>query len=188
MKIQSPTPKGIDYVIQQFQNWLHTQLIARWGLSDVSTTDWLCYDRAYKNQKTDGYVPEVYLTKNEYKEVLLDDKVKVTSFFGVGDTIEVDTQENQNVANVHLIFFVNLKKLKVTDARPDEITRQDVQYFCNQDLYGFTLEGIQTGIEAVLSDYPGFMRESGMKHRDMNPFHCFRFNFSLRYDYDKHEC
>jgi len=185
MIVQAPSPKGVDYNLQKFQALLHTHLIAKWGLNANDATGYMCYDRCYRNQTKDAFVPEVYTSAGNYKELLVDDKVKALSFFGVESPIQYSSADNSNTANIHLIFFVNLKKLKATDNRPDEAVRQDVQEFLSQEKYSTQLESIEFGIDKILTEYNGF---TGIKFRDLQPLHCFRFNLTMRYSYSLHEC
>lgn len=184
MLIKAPSPKGIDYKLQKYQTDLHTFLINRWGLTSGLATDYLCYDRCYRNQNKNGFIPEVYNQNGSYSDVAFNDKVKVLSFFGLGNTIEHNMRNHANNAKVHLIYCVNLKKLKGGVTRPDEETRQDVQYFTTLKKYGFNLESIDIGIDQVFLEYTGLR----VNYRDLQPFHCFRFNFNVLYSYDDHEC
>ena len=176
MIVQAPSPVGIDFKLQKFQTDLHSHLISGWGLDSVLATDYACYDRCYRNQTKDGFIPEVYQSSGNYKEVALDDKVKAISFFGLGNSIDYDTNSNINVADVHLIFMVNLESIKGS-GRLDEAVRQDVQKFLQHELYGFRLQNITIGIDNVFTEYAGFA--SRLKFRDLNPFHLFRFDFEV---------
>lgn len=186
MIVQSPTPCGIDISIQEFQNKLHTGLVTAWSLDSVSEKEYLCYDRCYRNQTKNGFIPEVYNGRNEYKQVLFNDKVKVLSFFGIGNSSEYNQFEQLNTTDVHLIFFVNLKAIKGGTGRLDEEVRQDVQSICNREANGLILTSIEIGIDNILSEYSG--ASDLMKYRDLNPYHAFRFNFSLTYDFKDHTC
>lgn len=180
MLIQAPSPKGIDFRLQKYQTDLHTFLLDLWG---IDTNDYRCYDRCYKNENKNGFIPEVYNQNGSYSEISIDDKHKVTSFFGMGSKVDYSSENNLNTADVHLIFVANLAKLKSTTARPDEEIRQDVQNFAQHELYGFLLEGIDNGIE-VFSEYTGLK----IKYRDMQPLHCFRLNFKVSYPFNDHQC
>ena len=182
MLIKSANPKGIDYSIQQLQADLYAFLIDRWTLDGLSP-DYTCYDRCYRNQTKDGIIPEVFTGKG-YKEVLFDDKVKVLSFFDIENSITYDTDNNGNRVNVSLLFMVNLKKLKGDNIRPDEEVRQDVQTFLQHEKYGFMLNGIEIGLENVFANFQSLR----IKYRDLNPLHCFRFNFTKVYRFTDHVC
>jgi len=172
------SPVGIDIQIQRLQTLLFAKLPAIWGISD---TLYECYGRCYRNQKDEGYVAEVYKGNNEYKEVYVDDRISAISFFGLTDqTIDMN---KVNKAEVHLIFWVDIKKVKPALLhRGDEEVRKDVEQII-KNKYGFQLSGIDLGIENVLRDYPGSLEsDKVIKYRDMHPFHCFRFNFDLLYN------
>jgi hypothetical protein len=175
-------PVGVDIPIQKLQLYLHEKLLAKWGLQNV---DYEAYGRCYRNQKEDGYVAEVYVGGNEYKEVYLDDRISVLSFFGLSGDIEFEVT---NTADVHLIFWVNIKRLyPAITHRADEEVRKDVQELVQKKMYGFTLTEVRLGIERVHQEYRGTIMAAQanldtLKYRDMHPFHCFRFDLKLLYD------
>lgn len=170
---------GIDVLITKYQTKLHTYLCTLWGLDTLSPSEYLCYDRCYRTQSKNGYIPEVF-NGTDYKEVLLNDNSKVLSFFGIGNTI---TQSNETMsANVHLIFFVNLKR--VFNAYKDETARQNIIQFASKGDYGFKFESIVIGLDNVLTEYNG----SKLNFKDLNPYHIFRLNFTINYNLNKHIC
>jgi hypothetical protein len=169
-------PKGIDEPIQKLQQYLYGKLISAWGLSNE---DFKCYGRAYKNDLGNGFIPEVYVGNNEYKEVFLDDTVKVLSFFGVSDERK---GKFDFTTEVFLIFFVDISKLKSLQHRADEEVKMDVLKLFEISLFGFELNGFTTAKEQVLKEYTGSRRNDSLKHIDMHPKHCFRLNFSLTYN------
>lgn len=179
MLSQSPSPKGIDKSLQDFQSKMYTYLCTLWGLDSLSV-DYNCFDRCFRNQNKEGIVPEIY-TSNGYKQVLFDDKCKVVSFFDIGSTISVDLS---NEAEVHLIFMANLEKLKGKGLRPDEEFRQDIQTFLDSGYFGFNLNQITLGLDNVFNEYA----TTRIKYRDMNPLHCVRFTFSKTYSFKDHVC
>jgi hypothetical protein len=58
--------------------------------------------------------------------------------------------------------------------------------FLQHGLYGTQLRQIILGIDNVFSDYPGFL--NSVKYRDMNPYHCFRFDLDRIYNFTDHKC
>jgi hypothetical protein len=112
-------PVGIDIPIQNFQKFLYKKLCEKWG-------DFECYGRAYRNQKDNGYIPEIY--NGEYKDVFFDDKVSALSFFNVSDMQK--QLMSQREADVSLIFCVNIQKVKNIKHRADEEVRIDVIEIC----------------------------------------------------------
>ncbi|MBO9151924.1 hypothetical protein ACFOTA_06885 [Chitinophaga sp. GCM10012297] len=172
----------MDIPIQKLQGYLFSKLPAVWG---ITPAEYSAYGRCYRNQKDDGYVAEVYTGNREYREVYLDDTVSALSFFGISGDTELDIA---STASVHLVFFVNLEKLKpAIGHRGDEEVRVDVLNLIKGGIYGFTVTEISTGIERVLQEYAGTtmaQRDNldGLYARDMHPYHCFRFDFELRYN------
>jgi len=174
------TPVGIDWHIQKAQQKLHTYLTAKWAIADK---DYECYGRAYRNKEKSGYIAEVYDANGEYKEVYWDDKLKAISFFGVGENIAYSTQ---STANVHLVFFVNLKKLKPSIThRADEEIRQDVFNAFGKSSYGLVFQSFDLWLDNVLREYPGSRRDERLKYVDMHPVHCFRLNYKISFDPNK---
>lgn len=180
MLITKTKPVGIDVAIQNLQTFLHKQLVSKWGLTGDIDTGYECYGRVYRNKKDAGYVAEVYVGNNEYKEVYWNDTLKAISWFGLSDKTDFD---KQNISKVHLVFFVDLAKLKPAIAhRADEEIRNEIQKLFGYSLFGFSWESIELGIDNVLREYPGSRRDERLKAVDMHPVHCFRINLKCIYD------
>lgn len=174
------TNTGVDAPIDGLQRMLYPKIVAAWGLDANSDKHYNSYSRAYRNQTEDGYIPEVYKSGKEYKEVLLNDKIKALSFFSVGET--TNFEGNQLLSQVSILFFVNLTQLNLPEGREDEMARQQIiQLVQGIKAFGFTFTGVETGFDNVLREYDGLRKNPGMKYRDMHPFHCFKINFDLRY-------
>ena len=167
--------KGIDFQIDKLQRYLHDKLLTAWNMD---TSMYKCYPRCYRNQKQDGYVPETHDGK-DYNDVFVDDRLWVVSFFGNSNVMETDNDGNAK-SNVHLVFFVDLSKIKQGSEVQDEAARMDVFKILNLRLYGFNPISIVTGVDAVFAEYNG--GKGKLYGRDMYPFHCFRFNLELIYD------
>lgn len=126
-----------------------------------------------------GYIPEVFTGGIEYKEVLMNDGVPVSSFFGLSDTEQ--SAGGADFVDIHLIFFVDLAVLKPTLAhRGDEEVRLDVAKAAQFNPYGFKLVSTTAGLSGIISEYPGV--GDGLNFRDMHPLHCFRLNFQTQYN------
>jgi hypothetical protein len=180
-------PIGIDAIIARLQKRLFSSLSSTWN---IAADRFNCHPRCYRNQTTDnGYVAELYVGGNEYNETYLNDLVDVTSFFGL-DIVEQVAQDNVMTANVHLVFFADLSKIKPGNDRNDEEARIDVQKII--DTYGtamgFLLIKSSTGIDLCLKEYPGTRKEAGLKYRDMHPFHVFRFDMQVFYQPTQTKC
>lgn len=180
-------PVGVDIPIRKLQEKLHRELMVKWGLDpndSIQNALYECYGRVYRNRKENGYVAELYNGSNEYKDVYWNDNLNAISFFGLGSSVKHNLQEK---VDVHLVFFVNLAKLKPTlTNRADEEVRIDVLEVIGKFNFGFTYTGFDLGIENVLREYPGTYRDQRLKNVDMHPVHCFRLNLSLTYN--KNNC
>lgn len=165
------------------QVWLYDQLLTMWP---VTSSTLMAYGRAYRNQTEKGYVPEIFsgdssAYQKSYSEVLYNDAVNAQFFFGVGDQQKYENGSTK--ATVFAVFMVNVQQIKPAIVhRGDEEIRQEVERLCSQKRHGFTMTGIQTGIENVFKEYSGTRRDDGMKYRDMHPRHCFRIDFDLLYN------
>ncbi len=177
MLITRTNPVGIDAPIQSVQTDLHNALLTEWG---IDTALYECYGRCYRKKIDGGYVAENYDGNNEYKEVYWNDSLAAISFFGTGGRID---EKQYQEADVHLVFFVDLKKIKPSIThRADEEVRQDIYQAINRGSYGLTFTGFEFYTENCLREYPGSRRENRLKAVDMHPVHCIRLNFSMNYD------
>ena len=169
-------PVGIDKQIALFATVLYNDLKAKWSLNDSSLN---VFGRAYRNQTTDGYIPEVFMGK-DYRDVFLDDKVSATVFFGLKETVRIDNA-GYNTAEVFAIFMINLDKIKQQGQREDEEAKLDVELIANKGLYSFLPTSTMTGLDTVFSEYSGWRKKDGMKFRDQHPYYNFRLNFNVTY-------
>lgn len=169
-------PVGVDEVIQSMQKRLFSNLSDAWPAG----IKYNAYGRCYRNKKDNGYIAEFYEGSNEYREVYWDDTLSALSFFGVDPITEIDTDP---VANVHLVFFVNIADLKpgLQIERQDEEVRLDVYRIIERNIRGLVVNAQKTGIENVLREYPGSFRDDRLKVVDMHPVHAFRYDFQVRY-------
>lgn len=174
MNVIKTGPIGIDIPIQKMQSYLYDKLTAKWN------TDYMSYGRAYRNQTDTGYTPEVYVGNNEYQDVYFDDTVAALSFFGVGEQVSVN--KSNIVADVFMVFMVDLSKIKPGANRNDEEARIDVERLIMGKPFGFNPSGFVTGIDSCFKEYSGWKKETGIKFRDTHPLHCFRLNFKLNYN------
>jgi hypothetical protein len=176
--IQKTNPVGIDFVINQVQEFLHGRLLTQWQIGE--SAKYRCYPRCYRNKVDYGYIAENYEGGAEYKEVYWDDSFTVISFFGIGPSVRHNIKEE---TEVHLVFFVNLAKVKpAITHRADEEVHQDLLNLIGEGLFDFDYTGLDTGIDNVLREYPGSRRDKRLLAVDMHPVHCFRLNFKATYN------
>lgn len=187
MLVVKTNPVGIDIPIQAAQKQLHRHIVKALALEDDASI--AVYGRVYRNKMDNGYIAEAYVGDNEYKEVYMDDSLSLISFFGISTEV---SSKIQNRADVHLIVFGDLSKLNLKDRlgalvvhRADEELRQMAYKGLGKMSYSMTYDGFELGVENVLRDYPGTLRDNRLKHVDMHPFHCFRLNYTLTYDPNK---
>jgi hypothetical protein len=178
---------GIDVSIQRLQTEIYNSLIEKWGL-ELTPDEYVCYGRCYRNKTKDGYIAENFTgVADKYEEVFFNSKKSAISFFGVSNNIK-----NNHLlfeSDVHLVFMVDIKKLKpLITERADEYIHQDVVKIFGNSIYGFEFKGIDFFIENCLKEYGGSLRDSRMQFVDMHPSHCFRINFSLKYDILQNNC
>lgn len=176
MLITKLAPVGIDVPIGKLQNYLFTRLLTKWG---IQAADYESYARVDRNKKGNQYIAEVYTGQNEYKEVYWNDTKAVISWFGIGPKTTFD---KLNKTDVHLVFFVNLNKVKpLITHRADEEVRNDVQKLIGNTQNGFSYDSCEIWVENVLREYPGSRRDERLSVVDMQPLHCFRINLSILY-------
>lgn len=177
MLITIDNPTGMDAHVYNVQKHIYPRLKIIWGISNDADYD--CFGRVYRNKKDNQFIAELYTGNGEYKDVYWDDRKAAISWFGTGNTISFDVK---NKIPFHLVFFVNLKKLKPGVLhRADEQVRNDVQKLFGKSLHGFSYDGMELWLENVLKEYPGSRRDKSLTAVDMQPVHCFRLNFTLIY-------
>jgi hypothetical protein len=169
-KYQKVNPDGVDAQIQRLQSWLYTKLANEgWTLHES-------YERCYKTKRDDKIIPEIFID-NEYRELLLDDKVNVTSFFLVDDNENIS--DRLCTINIQWIIQANIKNLypSITH-RADEELRSDLKRLLKLNPYQFRLTGCIQGIESVYDSLKINIKFTD----DMNQFHVCRFNLELNYN------
>lgn len=186
MAIQSKINRdGIDVVIEQLQQSTFPRLLGFW---DGATT-YISYPRANKVYKNDNIIPEVSLDKKDYREVLYDDKVFVTSFFIVDDTRIYNDETRQFKHTISMIFQADLVKLYGNTNRADEEFNMDViRVLKKENLYIVGDITLADGVDSVYSDLSitGTLKDK-LKLTDMSQRHLLRVTFDVLYrdDCDK---
>lgn len=172
-------PVGIDAEIQRLQKFLYDTLKIKWGITN--DVDFDLYGRVYRNQTADGFIPEAYKGNANYQEVFVNDAIKATGYFGIGDSITYN--KGTSTAQVYLVFTVNVAKLKPSIVhRADEEIRVDVERLLENRRNCCTITSFETGIDNVFKEFSGWRKKEGIKYTDMHPLHCFRINLNLIYN------
>jgi len=159
--------KGIDIQIERLQDRFKDKL---W--TSVSSTNKDYFGRIYRNERDGDVIPQRFVSGNDYKDVLLNDKKAVTCFFDVQPEESYEFQFN---ANVWILFAVNLKTLypSITD-RATEYVHEDVVREIKK-IGGWNVTGLVRGLPAF-ADY-SLVKDSD----DMQPFYLFRINCEVKY-------
>lgn len=173
-------PVGLNVPVRKMQEYIHRELLKKWGVEVMAL--YHSHGLCYRNKKDNGYVAEIFISDNsqgeiDYKETYWDDNLTAISFFGTDTKTTFDLDA---VNKIHLVYFVNLNKIKPTAIhRADIDVQRDLISLFKTVNYGFSLNSVETGIENVLREYPGSYRDTKLKVVDMHPVHCFRLNFTL---------
>ena len=171
-------PIGVDRVINDIIESMYDTLIEN-GWSDYEA-----YHRVYKNavDSSGQFIPEAYVAdsvdQHDYREVLMDDTKRSTSFFLTGDSTN---RENGNYKiPLSIIFQLNSQELYdrlVT--RADEESRNDAIVAIENGPHGTEITSIVTSIPEV---YAEFVTDN-ITFTDMSPMHVFRVNLEVIVDY-----
>jgi hypothetical protein len=177
------SPVGIDTVINNINNLVFKEL--DWLSTDpLNPINYTAYHRALKNPKNGSLIPEVYeidtnTRSGEYTEVLYDDRLDASSFFYVEDTqTPIDNGRMFNTT-LSMVFQVDLSKVAESiKHRGDAEIHRVVCNAINKGYYG-QVSGLVTGISNVYSEFD----QSQIEFTDMHPFHCFRVDIDVNYEF-----
>jgi hypothetical protein len=177
-------PVGIDTVINNINFLVYNEL--DWLSTDTENpVDYNAYHRALKNPKNGGLVPEVYeidtvTRQGEYTEALYDDNLGASSFFYVEDNQTPIDNGRLFTTTLSMVFQVNLDKVADNiKHRGDAEIHRVVVNAINEGIYG-KASGVVTGIPNVYSEFD----QSQIEFTDMHPFHCFRVDIDVSYQFD----
>lgn len=172
MLVRKTYPIGIDKIVDAIQVKLDESTF-------FSGTDWDNFPRAYKNPKhvrTNGYMPEVYDGNGEYKEVLMNDKMTLTSFFVAGDQ---RPYSNTNMTS-DLSLIVQCSDLdEIFPSIEHRADEELIHKFLNilNVVPGIKITNIETSISEVYKEFD--IRD--LIFDDMGSFFVFRVNMSTSF-------
>jgi hypothetical protein len=182
-------PKGIDVPIQNMQTYLATSL-AKLEIKYV-------FGRAFRNNKNNGFVPEVYMNKGntagkyEYLDVFADTSLTSMVFFDVGQNHEGLKYGLLWRAPVNIIFNVDLTKWYTTlsyravEKVHDEVM-QVLRIYKDHAIWNIGTSRIVIGIENVYRNYSIELLKSEIV--DIHPYHLFSIETSVIYEFVQEEC
>lgn len=168
-------PVGIDILINEIQLSVYSAL---------GWTNYEAYHRAYKNETSNGIIPEVFKVKpqrvnGEYEEVFTNDRLAASSFFYTEDnrpTADVGRLFNTTLS---MVFQCDLTQLETIDYRADEEIHRKVILAINSSIDG-EVSNLITGISSVYSEF----NTDSVQWTDMQPLHVFRVDMNVSYEYD----
>lgn len=173
--IHKHDPVGVDVVIDKLQRDLFLELTVNFGWRDYDS-----YPRAYRNKKNENVIPEVYVGKNEYKEVLFNDKETVTSFFLSGDKRVYSEKTFTFEQEIAWIYQANLSKLfPDVHHRADEEMINNVVLALEKKYWEQRFTEVITGVDNVYQSLK--LNYDKKYYDDMSAFCVARFNFKLLY-------
>jgi len=153
---------GIDNKIERVRILFEQALFLDYGYT--------AYGRAFLNQKEGNTIPEILDADNEYKEMLLDDKLDAQSFFVVENDYTVENSKKLS-GEVSIYFAVNLGVVypSVSERAVEYIHRDVMNILKGTD---FQLTGITSGRDA----FSGFEIKVG---DNMQPFYLVKFTTAV---------
>lgn len=172
MLVRKVNPIGIDKIIDSMQVKLDGSVLS-------STGSWDNFPRAYKNPKASnsrGYIPECYDENGEYIEVLMNDKVTMTTFFIQGDGKEyIETQLKSDFSLIVQCSDLVEKFPSVVHRADEELIHLFLDVLKNTP--GVKIESIELGIDDVYREFD----KSNLKLDDMGYYFVFRINMTTNY-------
>ena len=160
---------------------MYDYLKALWGLTD---TNYNQYGRCYRQVGTNkDYEPKAFVGGNEYNLLTYNDRVIITSFFDVKETINV-VKNVWNSANVDIHFMVNIAAIETLITGQKAIGRYDIevqtalQYFIEYYGYNFHIKQIQQGAKKAWSEFKGIVKDN-ILIIDKQPIYIFRIDTEL---------
>ncbi len=162
-------PRGIDTVIQKLQKYLSDNL--NWGDIEV-------YGRVSKNySKEKGLVPEVYVGKNEYRDVFINDN-KNGSIFFIEDSKHPSSEGIKFSNTIKIVFMVNLKNIfpNSTDRSDVESEIEAIELIRKKSWFSF--EKMEKGVKESLNEF----NTKNLNLYDTHPFHVFSISGEISYN------
>lgn len=166
--------KGMDHKVKLIQNALSLHL----GFTGVDF-----YGRVQKVLAKDGksFVPEVYISNKERKEVFYDDrKAPGGNVFFVDDDNHVSKDGKLFTAKVKIVFMLNLNKCFANTSYRADSEVQDICVKLVEKIKALDITGLEKGLKNVLKDF----NIEQIKLNDLQPYHTFSINGDLKYTFN----
>lgn len=162
---------GIDTAIQDLQTQLFDKLSTRWNTSEIDG-----YGRVYRNEKHDSAIhPEVWnATAKKYFEVYYDKK---SCFFFIDNQNHTTTDGYQFMADVKIVFMLNLNDIKTSSERVDMDAQRDAIELTRKLSGEYIVRGLEKGVNNVLKGFS----VKGLEGNDWQPLHVFAIKGTIGY-------
>ena len=165
-------PLGIDAKIKITQDALFNHL----GFDNIDF-----YGRVHKVLSKDlkSFVPEVYVTKSERKEVFYDDRNAKGGnvFFAEEDDKHTTKDGVLFVAKIKIVFMLNLDAIYPEATKRTDTEIQDHCLKLVRKTGSFNITSVEKGLDNILKGF----NTNGIKLHDMQPYHIFSINGELKY-------
>ena len=173
MNYNLDNPVGIDKEIQKIQNYLYDSLVDDWGDIDA-------HGRAYKNRKQLGFIPEVYLGNNEYKNAFYNDADNSKGLFFFIDNHDHSSEDGSMFkTRVKICFMINLDEIGLSEERADSVVQEKVVSILNKNpTTNYQITGLEKTVRNV---FYGYTYTDVELETDMHPLHTFAIIGELQY-------
>jgi hypothetical protein len=169
MLYKKENPIGIDAKIQSLQVFLFNKLSVLWGLDENNFDG---YGRTYIKRSDRKVLPEAYIGKNEYRNVL---NAEVNKFFFIARNTLNKINALQFETVIELCFIVDLAHIKEdVEHRADYEVINDVQQLINY-VDNINLISVDTDPSKVFSGFT--FKETDNLH----PYFVFKLNINVRF-------
>lgn len=148
----------------------------------MNVTNKTFYARVFRNLGTNQeLIGEVFNGGVDYEEVHFDDRLNVLCFFDVGDTVANLDPENQTTEEVGIVFAVKLTSIYPSLAyrATEEVYRDVLDVINDTSALSVTPNEIIRGLPAY-----GDLSTTGLVGYNMQPWHTFRVNTTMKLNYD----
>jgi len=174
-------PLGIDLVIQDFQVYLQN------NLPEIEKV----FGRCYKTETKDGFIPEVYIGKKEYYEIMSDDTIASHCFFDVEDTENIEYGSNSYLytknATVRLIVMAKLDDIYNFSHRSDEDLINAIENKIDSYSSVYSEWKYSRILKKTANVFSNYSYKLDDNLNDMQPFFVCAFEFDVSYS-SKFKC
>lgn len=135
------------------------------------------YGRVFRNERFGKVSPEIWVTPDNYTEVLKDTSKDAQCFFDVQPNVQMAA--DVCTADVWLCFMVNLAKLYPA------LVRQEATEEVHADVKRLLMQS-QLEIKGLITGFTGFSGydwgDSAQNKADMSPHYLFKFELKITYN------